>query len=88
MKIFILCGGFGTRLDNEGRLKAKPMVKIGNKTVLMHLIETFVFQGYKNFVLCMGYKHETIVSFFTKKKNVNIISKKKTIIKFCIKLKM
>ncbi len=87
MKIFILCGGFGTRLDNEGRLKAKPMVKIGNKTVLMHLIETFVLQGYKNFVLCMGYKHETIVSFFTKKKNVNIISKKKNNYKILYKTK-
>jgi glucose-1-phosphate cytidylyltransferase len=77
MKIFILCGGFGTRLDNEGRLKAKPMVKIGNKPVLMHLIETFVLQGYTNFVLCLGYKYNSIVKFFIKKKNVKILSKKK-----------
>ena len=51
MKIFILCGGFGTRLDYEGTLKAKPMVKIGNKPILMHIIENFCKQGFNNFIL-------------------------------------
>ena len=41
MKVFILCGGFGTRLDYEGQLKAKPMVRIGKNPILIHLIESF-----------------------------------------------
>ena len=60
MKIFILCGGFGTRLDYEGQLKAKPMVRIGPKPVLMHLVESFCIQNFKEFVFCLGYKSETI----------------------------
>tara|TARA_E500000178_G_C17018567_1_gene754232 strand:- start:1449 stop:2219 length:771 start_codon:yes stop_codon:yes gene_type:complete len=78
MKIFILCGGFGSRLDYEGKLKAKPMVRIGNKPILMHLIETFVSQGFDEFVFCLGYKSNTITDFFTsQKKNIKIISKYK-----------
>tara|TARA_X000000950_G_C13906774_1_gene657216 strand:- start:435 stop:1202 length:768 start_codon:yes stop_codon:yes gene_type:complete len=76
MRIFILCGGFGTRLDNEGKLKAKPMIKIGNKTVLMHLIETFVYQGHNDFVICMGHKYDSIVKFFIKNSNVKVLFKK------------
>ena len=51
MKVFILCGGFGTRLDYEGQLKAKPMVRIGKNPILIHLIESFYQQNIKNFVL-------------------------------------
>lgn len=87
MKIFILCGGFGTRLDNEGRLKAKPMVKIGNKPVLMHLIETFIKQGFNEFVLCLGYKYESIINFFVKNKNVKVLSKNKNNYKVLFKSK-
>ena len=42
MKIFILCGGFGTRLDHEGTLKAKPMIRIGKDPILMHIIINYV----------------------------------------------
>jgi len=52
MKIFILCGGFGTRLDHEGKLKAKPMVKIGGKPILIHIVENFSKQEYNEFVFC------------------------------------
>ena len=82
MKIFILCGGFGSRLDYEGQLKAKPMVRIGNKPILMHLIETFVKQGFNEFVFCLGYKSNTITDFFTsQKKKIKIISNDKTNLK-------
>ena len=79
MKIFILCGGFGTRLDHEGKLKAKPMIKIGNEPILMHIIKNFVAQGFDEFVLCLGYKSESIINFFIKqkKRNIQIVKKEK-----------
>ena len=64
MKIFILCGGFGTRLDYEGKLKAKPMVEIGKKPMLIHIIENFIYQGFTEFVFCLGHKSETITNYF------------------------
>ena len=82
MKTFILCGGFGTRLDYEGQLKAKPMVRIGSKPILMHLVESFCSQNYKEFVFCLGYKSETIIDYFLKenRKYTNVIQKKKNYI--------
>ena len=68
MKIFILCGGFGTRLDHEGKLKAKPMVKIGKKPILIHIVENFVSQGFNDFAFCLGHKSETIINYFLKEK--------------------
>ena len=89
MKAFILCGGYGTRLDYEGRLKAKPMVRIGIKPILMHLIETFISQNINHFVLCLGYKSETIINYFLKeqKKNIKSIEKKKNNLILDIKIK-
>ena len=77
MKIFILCGGFGTRLDHQGKLLAKTMIKIGSEPMLMHIIENFSIQGYNEFVLCGGHKIETIKDFFKKKKIDIKINKKK-----------
>ena len=75
MKTFILCGGFGTRLDYEGKLKAKPMIKIGSKPILIYIIENFILQGFNEFVFCLGHKSETITNYFIKekKKYVKII---------------
>ena len=76
MKIFILCGGLGSRLDYEGRLKAKPMVRIGGKPVLIHLIEIFVRQGFDEFIFCLGHKSNTIKDYFlSQRKKIKIISK-------------
>ena len=79
MKIFILCGGFGTRLDYEGTLKAKPLVRIGKQPILKHLMDQFINQGFSEFVLCLGYRSETIINYFLKdnKKKIKTISKKK-----------
>ena len=88
MKVFILCGGFGTRLDYEGQLKAKPMVRIGKNPILIHLIESFYQQNIKNFVLCLGYKSEkTKIHYFLKekKKNIKDLIKKKNKISFKFK---
>lgn len=84
MKVFILCGGFGTRLDHEGKLKAKPMVKIGNSPILMHIIQNFVSQNFNEFVFCLGHKSESIINYFKKEKSqfTKIIIDKKNFIKF------
>ena len=83
MKVFILCGGFGTRLDYEGKLKAKPMVKIGDSPILMHIIQNFVSQNFSEFVLCLGYKSESVINYFKKEKAkfTKIISEEKNLLK-------
>ena len=82
MKVFILCGGFGTRLDYEGKLKAKPMVKIGNFPILMHIVQSFVSQNYNEFVFCLGYKSESIIDYFKKEKSkfTEIITEEKKLV--------
>ena len=75
MKVFILCGGYGSRLDNLGKLIAKPMVRIGKNPLLFHIIKNFANQGFKDFVLCTGHKGETIKNFFLKE-NKNFVFKK------------
>jgi glucose-1-phosphate cytidylyltransferase len=84
MKVFILCGGFGTRLDHEGTLIAKPMVRIGPDPILMHIIKSYCDQGYDDFVFCLGHKSHTIIDYFLKEKKIylKIINNKKTDIKF------
>ena len=78
MKVFILCGGYGTRLDYEGKLRAKPMVRIGKKPILIHLLETFLSQNINHFILCLGYKSDSIIDYFLKeqKKKITKIKKK------------
>ncbi len=78
MKIFILCGGFGTRLDHESKFIAKPMVRIGKEPILYHLIENFYTQGFDEFVLCLGYRAETIINYFIKEKSKHIRILQKT----------
>ena len=89
MKTFILCGGFGTRLDYEGTLIAKPMVRIGSKPILMHIISNYIDQGHNDFVFCLGHKSNTIIDYFLKekKKYIKILKKDKTHIKFEYKYK-
>ena len=89
MKTFILCGGFGSRLDHEGTLIAKPMVRIGQKPILIHIINNYIDQGFSDFVFCLGHKYDTINNYFLKenKNNIKILAKSKTYIKFEIKNK-
>ena len=81
MKIFILCGGYGTRLDFEGKLKAKPMVTIGNKPILQHIMKNFSDQNFNEFVLCSGNKSDTIDDYFlnNNKKNTKILKNTKNL---------
>jgi glucose-1-phosphate cytidylyltransferase len=60
MRVIILAGGFGTRLSEETEDKPKPMVQVGEKPILWHLMSSFSKQGFNDFVLALGYKSEVI----------------------------
>src|SRR4051812_10939345 len=60
MKVVILCGGKGTRLREETEFRPKPMVPIGDRPILWHIMKTYASHGYKEFILCLGYKGDMI----------------------------
>jgi len=64
MKIVILAGGFGTRLAEYTSLIPKPMVPIGNKPILVHIMEIYASHGFNEFVIALGYKSEVIKEYF------------------------
>ena len=72
MKVVILAGGKGTRLAEETTIKPKPMVKIGNKPIISHIIEIYNRYGFNDFYIAAGYKYEVIRNFFKKKMNKKI----------------
>jgi glucose-1-phosphate cytidylyltransferase len=63
-KVVILCGGKGTRLHEETEYRPKPMVEIGNRPILWHIMKYYSHFGFNDFVLCLGYKAETIKEYF------------------------
>ena len=64
MKVIIMCGGKGTRLREETSVKPKPMVEIGGRPVLWHIMSIYARFGFKDFVLPLGYKGEVIKQYF------------------------
>jgi len=64
MKVIILCGGMGTRLREETEYKPKPMVEIGGKPILWHIMKIYSHYGYKDFILALGYKGNVIRDYF------------------------
>ncbi len=64
MKVVILCGGKGTRLREETEYRPKPMVPIGNRPILWHIMRIYAAHGHKEFILCLGYKSEIIKDWF------------------------
>ena len=60
MKLIILAGGYGTRLAEETKIKPKPLVKIGNKPIIWHLMKIYSFYGINEFIICLGYKGNLI----------------------------
>lgn len=64
MKVVILAGGFGTRISEETDLKPKPMVEIGGKPILWHVMKTYSSFGFNDFVICLGYKGYVIKEYF------------------------
>lgn len=64
MKAVILAGGFGTRLSEESHLKPKPMIEIGDKPILWHIMKLYSYYGVNDFVICAGYKQHVIKEWF------------------------
>ena len=64
MKVILLAGGFGTRLSEETSLKPKPMVEIGGKPILWHIMKLYSSQGFNEFIVCLGYKGYIIKEYF------------------------
>jgi len=64
MKVAILCGGRGTRLGGETASKPKPLINIGSFPILWHIMKIYSHYGFKDFVLCLGYKGDMIKDFF------------------------
>lgn len=64
MKVVLLCGGLGTRLKEETEFKPKPMVEIGGRPIIWHIMKYYNFYGYNNFILCLGYKGDIIKDYF------------------------
>ena len=62
--VFILCGGLGTRLKEETEFRPKPMVSIGERPILWHIMSYYRKHGFKKFILCLGFKSELIKSYF------------------------
>ena len=64
MKTVILCGGLGTRLSEETKLKPKPMVDIGGRPILWHIMKMYEAHGVSDFLLALGYKGEVVKDYF------------------------
>ena len=64
MKVVILAGGFGSRISEESHLKPKPMIEIGGRPILWHIMKGYSFHGFDDFVICLGYKGYCIKEYF------------------------
>jgi len=64
MKVVILAGGFGTRISEESDLKPKPMIEIGGKPILWHIMKIYSHYGFNDFIICCGYKGYVIKDYF------------------------
>ena len=64
MQVVILCGGLGTRLREETEFRPKPMVNIGNRPILWHIMKIYAFYGHTEFILALGYKGQIIKEYF------------------------
>lgn len=64
MKVVILAGGFGTRISEESHLRPKPMIEIGGKPILWHIMKLYSFYGHNDFIICAGYKQHVIKQYF------------------------
>ena len=68
IKVIILCGGMGTRLKEETEFKPKPMVNIGEKPLLWHIMKIYAHFGYNNFIFALGFKGDYIKNYFIRQK--------------------
>jgi glucose-1-phosphate cytidylyltransferase len=73
MKVVILAGGFGTRLSEETTSRPKPMVEIGGRPILFHLMQIYASAGFDEFVIALGYKQEMIKDYFLSLQKARLI---------------
>lgn len=64
MKVVLLAGGFGTRISEESSIRPKPMVEIGGKPILWHIMKEYSYYGFNDFIICAGYKQHVIKEWF------------------------
>src|SRR6476469_9628383 len=64
MKVVVLCGGLGTRMREETEFRPKPLVEIGGRPILWHIMKIYAHQGFSDFVLCLGYRGNMIKEYF------------------------
>jgi glucose-1-phosphate cytidylyltransferase len=64
MQVVILCGGLGTRLREETEFRPKPMVEVGERPILWHIMKSYATQGHTDFILVLGYKGDLIKEYF------------------------
>ena len=64
MKVVILAGGMGTRISEESQLRPKPMIEIGGKPILWHIMKLYSYYGHSEFIVCCGYKGQMIKEYF------------------------
>ena len=64
MKVVLLAGGFGTRFSEETMHRPKPMIEIGDKPILWHIMKEFAYYGHTEFIICAGYKQEMVKQWF------------------------
>lgn len=64
MKVVILAGGYGTRISEESQFKPKPMIEIGEKPIIWHIMKEYSFYGFNEFIICAGYKQHIIKEWF------------------------
>lgn len=65
MKAVLLAGGFGTRISEEALFKPKPMIEIGGKPIIWHIMKEYSYYGYNEFIICAGYKQNMIKEWFS-----------------------
>ena len=84
MQVVILCGGLGTRLREETEYKPKPMVEVGSRPIVWHIMKLYSSYGFKDFILCLGYKQHVVREYFLNYEymnndaTINLSSKEKT----------
>lgn len=64
MKVVIFCGGFGVRMGDETQRIPKPMITVGNRPILWHIMKWYASWGHTDFILCLGYKAESVKEYF------------------------
>lgn len=64
--VFVLCGGLGTRFREQTEFRPKPMIEIGHRPILWHIMRSYARHGFRRFVLCIGYKGEAIRDYFSR----------------------